>query len=186
MFVALHSGRLRPYSQTLDLAEKVCQAQALGHFGNYGGKKVLWYWSLSAKSRGLLAGLRLVVGQHVGGLQPLGVVVQQRTLLVEAVRAGDWVSLAFLDGLKFSEQGKKDIKYKIIFFLSFWLFVCLSVCLSIYLSSIYLSVSFLFVHPSFFVYVPALSVCFSQRYQTSTETWYSPSHLRHRNGYYLI
>ena len=43
--------------------------------------------ALSAQSRWFLARLRLVVGQDVGRVQPLGVVVQQRPLLVEAVGA---------------------------------------------------------------------------------------------------
>ena len=41
--------------------------------------------ALSAQSRWFLAGLSFVVGQDVGRVQPLGVVVQQRPLLVETV-----------------------------------------------------------------------------------------------------
>ena len=41
--------------------------------------------ALSAQSRWFLARLRLVVGEHVGRVQPLGVVVQQASLLVQAV-----------------------------------------------------------------------------------------------------
>ena len=41
--------------------------------------------ALSAQSRWFLARLRLVVGQDVGRVQPLGVVVQQRPLPVETV-----------------------------------------------------------------------------------------------------
>ena len=60
--------------------------------------------SLPAEPRRLLAGLRLVVGQHVGGLQPLWVIVEKGPLLVEAVGPGHGVGLAFLDGLKFSAK----------------------------------------------------------------------------------
>ena len=60
--------------------------------------------ALSAEPRRLLARLRLVVGQHVGGLQPLGIVVEKRPLFVEAVGPGNGVGLAFLDSLKFSAK----------------------------------------------------------------------------------
>ena len=43
--------------------------------------------ALSAQPRGLLARLCFVVGQHVGGVEPLGVVVEEAALLVEAVGA---------------------------------------------------------------------------------------------------
>jgi hypothetical protein len=43
--------------------------------------------ALAAEARRLLARLRLVVGEHVGRVKPLGVVVQQTALLVQAVRA---------------------------------------------------------------------------------------------------
>ena len=41
--------------------------------------------ALATQPGGLLAGFCLVVGQHVGGVQPLGVVVQERPLLVQAI-----------------------------------------------------------------------------------------------------
>ena len=41
--------------------------------------------ALSAQSRWFLAGLSFVVGQHVGGVQPLGVVIEQGPLLVQTV-----------------------------------------------------------------------------------------------------
>ena len=40
---------------------------------------------LATQPGGLLAGLGLVVRQDVGGVQPLGVVVQERALLVQAI-----------------------------------------------------------------------------------------------------
>ena len=55
--------------------------------------------ALPAQPRRLLAGLCLVVGQHVGRVQPLGVVVEEAALLVEAVEADHRVHLAVLDGL---------------------------------------------------------------------------------------
>ena len=62
--------------------------------------------SLAAEPRGLLAGLRLVVGEHVGGVQPLGVVVDEGALLVEAVEPDDGVNLAGFDGLELPEERK--------------------------------------------------------------------------------
>ena len=41
--------------------------------------------ALSAQSRGFLAGLSFVVGQDVGRVQPLGVVIEQGPLLVQTV-----------------------------------------------------------------------------------------------------
>ena len=41
--------------------------------------------ALSAQSRWFLAGLSFVVGQHVSGVQPLGVVIEQGPLLVQTV-----------------------------------------------------------------------------------------------------
>ena len=70
--------------------------------------------SLAAEPRGLLAGLRLVVGEHVGGVQPLGVVVDEGALLVEAVETDDRVHLAGLDGLEFpkSKERKKKVNIR--------------------------------------------------------------------------
>ena len=41
--------------------------------------------ALPAQPRRLLARLRLVVGQHVSRVEPLGVVVEEAALLVQAV-----------------------------------------------------------------------------------------------------
>ena len=38
--------------------------------------------ALSAQPWWLFAGFRLVIGQDVGGVQPLGIIVQQATLLI--------------------------------------------------------------------------------------------------------
>ena len=55
--------------------------------------------ALPAQPRRLLARLRLVVGQHVGRVEPLGVVVEEAALLVQAVEADHRVNLAVLDRL---------------------------------------------------------------------------------------
>ena len=67
--------------------------------------------SLPAEPRRLLAGLRLVVGEDVGGVEPLGVVVEEAALLVEAVEADDRVDLAALDGLQLADvvDGRAEV-----------------------------------------------------------------------------
>jgi hypothetical protein len=49
----------------------------------------------------LFARLCLVIGQDVGGVQPLGVVVQQAPLLVEAIGPNYRIRFAILNGLQF-------------------------------------------------------------------------------------
>jgi len=55
--------------------------------------------ALAAQTRRFLARLRLVVGQDVARVLPLGVVVQQAALLVERVRRQQ-VAIAVLLGLR--------------------------------------------------------------------------------------
>ena len=59
----------------------------------------------------LFAWFGLVIGQNVGRIQPLGVVVEEAALLVEAVEADDRVDLAALDGLQLADvvDGRAEV-----------------------------------------------------------------------------
>ena len=64
--------------------------------------------SLAAQPGRLLAGLSFVVGQHVRGVLPLGVVVEEVALLVQRVWSHSvLVALAVLESLKFSAGGTR-------------------------------------------------------------------------------
>ena len=61
--------------------------------------------AVPAESGRFLAGLCLVVGQDVGGVHPLGVIVEEGALLVQAVGAGPVVlHLSVLYGLHLPEE----------------------------------------------------------------------------------
>ncbi len=60
--------------------------------------------ALPAQPGWLPAGVRLVVGQHVGGVQPARVLRGQVPLLVKGVEARHRVALAVLDRLKLPDK----------------------------------------------------------------------------------
>lgn len=67
--------------------------------------------ALPAQPGWFLAGFRLVVGQNVGGVQPLGVVVQETPFFVEAVRTRQVIGVTVLNGLQLPDivNGRSQI-----------------------------------------------------------------------------